>query len=66
MAVEVVMDEELEGLRGFPEIGREDLFRFFRLTSADLAFIDGAAADGLVTSLGRLAARARARPSRRP
>ncbi|EIV92150.1 hypothetical protein FraQA3DRAFT_1668 [Frankia sp. QA3] len=40
MSVEVVTGEELEGLRGFPEIGREELFRFFTLTPADLAFID--------------------------
>jgi hypothetical protein len=32
--------EELEGLRRFPEIGREDLFRFFTLAPADVAFVD--------------------------
>nr|WP_252174445.1 DUF4158 domain-containing protein [Rhodococcus pyridinivorans] len=33
-------DEELERLRGFPEISREELFRYFTLTPADLAFVD--------------------------
>jgi hypothetical protein len=32
--------EELERLRGFPEIGREELIRFFTLTPADVEFID--------------------------
>jgi hypothetical protein len=36
----VFTDEELEGLRRFPEIGREELFRFFTLTPADVAFVD--------------------------
>lgn len=33
-------DEQLEGLRGFPEIGRDDLIRYFTLTAADVAFLD--------------------------
>ena len=40
MATRTFTDEELEGLRGFPEIGREELFRFFTLTPADVAFVD--------------------------
>ncbi|MCM3886646.1 DUF4158 domain-containing protein [Frankia sp. R82] len=40
MVAPVLVDEELEGLRRFPEIGREELFRFFTLTPADLAFLD--------------------------
>ncbi len=40
MVAPVFTDEELDGLRRFPEIGREELFRFFTLTPADLAFID--------------------------
>ncbi|MFD8563519.1 hypothetical protein ACWDOR_18925 [Streptosporangium canum] len=32
MATQVFADEELERLRGFPEIGRDELFRFFTLT----------------------------------
>ncbi|ONH32823.1 hypothetical protein BL253_03605 [Pseudofrankia asymbiotica] len=52
MAVEVVTDEVLEGLRGFPEIGREELFRFFTLTSSDLAFIDPGRGRGPTDRLG--------------
>ena len=40
MATRTFTDEELEGLRAFPEIGREELFRFFTLTPADVAFVD--------------------------
>jgi hypothetical protein len=36
----VFSDVELERLRGFPEIGREELIRFFTLTPADIAFVD--------------------------
>ncbi len=39
MATQVFADQELERLRGFPEIGREELFRFFILASADAAFV---------------------------
>lgn len=40
VVAEVYGDEELESLRRFPEIGREELFRFFTLTPADMAFVD--------------------------
>ena len=40
MATRVFSREELERLRGFPEIGREELIRFFTLTPADVEFID--------------------------
>ena len=40
MVAPVFTDEELESLRRFLEIGREELFRFFTLTPADSAFID--------------------------
>ena len=40
LATQVFADGELVRLRGFPEIGREELFRFFRLTPADAAFVD--------------------------
>ncbi|WP_407929435.1 SDR family oxidoreductase [Herbidospora solisilvae] len=40
------MELELEALRRFPEIGREELFRFFTLTPADMA--DG----GRIVSIG--------------
>jgi hypothetical protein len=34
VAAQVFSDEELERLRSFPEIGRDELFRFFTLTPA--------------------------------
>jgi hypothetical protein len=36
----VFSDEELERLRSFPEINREELIRFFTLTAADVEFVD--------------------------
>ncbi|MGO4612678.1 hypothetical protein AB4305_11645 [Nocardia sp. 2YAB30] len=38
MARGVFADEELQRLREFPEISREELFRCFTLSPADLAF----------------------------
>jgi hypothetical protein len=35
----VFADEELARLREFLEISREELFRFFTLTPADIAFV---------------------------
>lgn len=32
-------DEELEWLRGFPEVGREELIRFFTLAAADVVLV---------------------------
>ncbi|WP_374108836.1 DUF4158 domain-containing protein [Pseudonocardia sp. ICBG1293] len=40
MVAPVFTDVELERLRRFPEIGREELFRFFTLAPADVAFVD--------------------------
>ena len=40
MVTPVFTDEEPESLRRFPEIGREELLRFFTLTPAGSAFID--------------------------
>lgn len=39
MATRVFSDEELEGLRSFPAIGRDELIRYFTLTPADEAFL---------------------------
>nr|WP_246598488.1 DUF4158 domain-containing protein [Nocardia tengchongensis] len=39
MATRVFADEELQRLRGFPEISREELFRYYTLSPADLAFV---------------------------
>jgi TnpA family transposase len=40
MATRVFSGEELAQLNGFPEITRDELVRFFTLTSADRAFVD--------------------------
>ena len=52
MASQVFAGEELERLRGFPEIGRDELFRFFTLTSADVAFVDPGRGRGPADRLG--------------
>ncbi|MFI1461941.1 Tn3 family transposase [Nocardia carnea] len=52
MATRVFADEELERLREFPEIGREELFRFFTLTPADVAFVDPGRGRGPADRLG--------------
>ncbi|MFF3123680.1 DUF4158 domain-containing protein [Streptomyces sp. NPDC057908] len=39
MATRVFSDEELEGLRSFPAVGKDELIRYFTLTSADQAFL---------------------------
>src|SRR5712691_2838360 len=40
MTIRVFSDEDLERLRSFPEINREELIRFFTLTAADVEFVD--------------------------
>jgi hypothetical protein len=40
VATRVFSKEELAQLRGFPEITRDELIRFFTLTAADRAFVD--------------------------
>lgn len=52
MATQVFADEELERLRGFPEVGRDELFRFFTLTPADVAFVDPGRGRGPADRLG--------------
>ncbi|WP_026467733.1 DUF4158 domain-containing protein [Amycolatopsis alba] len=47
-----VRDEELERPQGFPEIDRDELFRFFTLTSADVAFVDPGRGRGQADRLG--------------
>lgn len=36
---DVFSDEELQRLRGFPEIGRAELIRYFTLAAADEMFV---------------------------
>lgn len=43
---------ELERLRGFPEIGRDELARFFTLTPPDVAFVDPGWGRGPADRLG--------------
>ena len=40
MSTRMFSENQLEQLRSFPDIGRDDLIRYFMLTSADVAFID--------------------------
>jgi hypothetical protein len=43
---------QYEQLRSFPEISRDELFRYFTLTSADVAFVDPGAGRGPADRLG--------------
>lgn len=52
MVAPVFTDAELEALRRFPEIGREELFRFFTLTPVDIAFVDPGRGRGPADRLG--------------
>nr|WP_280443999.1 DUF4158 domain-containing protein [Nocardia brasiliensis] len=52
MATRVFADEQLERLREFPEIGREELFRFFTMSPADVAFVDPGRGRGPADRLG--------------
>jgi len=52
VATRVFADEELERLREFPEIGRDELARFFTLTPADVAFVDPSRGRGPADRLG--------------
>jgi len=52
LVAQVFIDQELEALRQFPEIGREELFRFFTLTPADVAFVAPGRGRGPTDRLG--------------
>ena len=52
LATQVFADGELDRLRGFPEIGRDELFRFFTLTPADVGFVDPGRGRGPADRLG--------------
>jgi hypothetical protein len=43
----VFSEERLEQLRSFPDIGRDDLIRYFTLTQADVAFVDPGVLGGI-------------------
>ncbi len=40
VATRLFSDDQLEQLRSFPDIGTDDLIRYFTLTGADVAFVD--------------------------
>jgi hypothetical protein len=44
--------EQYEQLRSFPEISRDELFRYFTLTPADVGFVDPGAGRGPADRLG--------------
>ena len=52
MTIRVFSDEDLERLRSFPEINREELIRFFTLTPVDVEFIDPGRGRGPSDRLG--------------
>ncbi len=52
MAARMFSEEQLEQLRSFPDIGRDDLIRYFTLTQADMAFVDPGRGRGPADRLG--------------
>jgi Domain of unknown function (DUF4158) len=48
----VFPEDQLERLRTFPGIGRDDLIRYFTLTRADVAFLDPGRGRGPADRLG--------------
>ena len=52
MAARMFSEEQLEQLRSFPDVGRDDLIRYFTLTQADMAFVDPGRSRGPADRLG--------------
>jgi Domain of unknown function (DUF4158) len=52
MASRLFSDDQLEALEGFPDIGKDELIRFFTLTPADVAFADPGRGRGPADRLG--------------
>jgi hypothetical protein len=52
VAARTFSEEQLEQLRSFPDIGRDDLIRYFTLTRADVAFADPGRGRGPADRLG--------------
>jgi hypothetical protein len=50
--MQVFADEELARLREFPDISREELFRYFTLAPADIAFLTPGRGRGPADRLG--------------
>ncbi|GAA1003676.1 hypothetical protein Aple_004450 [Acrocarpospora pleiomorpha] len=54
MSEKMFSEEQLEQLRSFPEISREELIRYFTPTAADVAFVDPGRGRGVVDRLGMM------------
>src|SRR6266704_6346754 len=52
MAARMFSEDQLEQLRSFPDIGKDDLIRYFTLTPADIAFVDPGHGRGPADRLG--------------
>ncbi|WP_220447666.1 Tn3 family transposase [Nonomuraea diastatica] len=52
MSTRMFSEDQLERLRSYPDIGRDDLIRYFTLTPADVAFIDPGRGRGPTDRLG--------------
>ena len=52
VAARMFSEEQLDQLRSFPDIGRDDLIRYFTLTQADVAFVDPGRGRGPADRLG--------------
>jgi hypothetical protein len=52
VAARLFSEEQLEQLRSFPDIGRDDLIRYFTLTPADVAFLHPGRGRGPADRLG--------------
>jgi TnpA family transposase len=52
MSTRMFSEEQLAQLRGFPDIGRDELIRYFTLTAADAAFVDRGRGRGPEERLG--------------
>ena len=52
MSTRMFSEDQLEQLRSFPDIGRDDLIRFFTLTPADVAFVGPGRGRGPADRLG--------------
>jgi Domain of unknown function (DUF4158) len=52
VAARMFSEDQLEQLRSFPDVGKDDLIRFFTLTPADIAFVDPGRGRGPADRLG--------------
>ena len=52
MATRLFPDEQMERLKSYPDIGKDELIRFFTLTAADAAFVDPGRGRGPAARLG--------------